>query len=100
MIDFETAPPTDDLHAFHVNDFARTELCDEMLDAFGKAVWSDAAGGALLCLRVNDAAFPSAEDRHSYSEMSKYRRIETEGDGLKSYVAICMLCFSGSGRFA
>jgi hypothetical protein len=95
VIDFENAPPTDDLHAFHVNDLARKELCAETLDTFGKAVWSDTARGTLLCLRVNDAALPSAEDRHSHSEMSKYRTIESEGDGLKSYVAICIALLLG-----
>jgi hypothetical protein len=95
LIDFETAPPTDDLHAFHVNDSARKELCGETLDAFGKAVWSDAARGSQLCLRVNDGAFPSPEDRHSFNEISKYRTIETEGDGLKSYVAICIALLLG-----
>jgi hypothetical protein len=96
IIDFEKNPPNHDLHALHTNDIARAELSAEIIRSFNKAVWSDAARGNTLCLRVSDdGTVPSAEDRHSYQKMSQYRTIESEGDGLKSYVAICVATLLG-----
>ena len=95
VIDFESQPPTDDLHAFHVNDSAREQLSAETLDAFGKAVWSDSMRGTMLCLRVCEGELPNPEDRLSFKRMSDYRTIESEGDGLKSYVAICIALLLG-----
>jgi hypothetical protein len=85
-IDFENQPPGNDLHALHLNDSARTALAVEIQRAFSKAVWSCAARGSQLCLRVADqVGIPSAEERLSVQQMAKYRSIETEGDGMKSY---------------
>jgi hypothetical protein len=87
-IDFETQPPSNDLHALHLNDDARTALTKEVKRAFSKAVWSDLSRGSRLCLRISeDGQVPSADARLSVKEMAKYRTIESEGDGLKSYVA-------------
>lgn len=86
-IDFETQPPANDLHALHLNDTVRSALAAEILRAFSKGIWSCAAKGNQLCLRVSDTAhIPSAEERLSVHEMAKYRTIESEGDGMKSYV--------------
>ena len=90
VINFESDPPAHDLHAFHIDDRARRILAAESHETFGKALWSDNMGGNLLCLRVNDGPLPSAEDRLSFEKMTGYRTIETEGDGLKSYAAICI----------
>jgi AAA domain, putative AbiEii toxin, Type IV TA system len=95
VIDFESQPPTDDLHAFHVNDSAREQLSAETIDAFGKAVWSDSMRGTMLCLRVCEGELPNPNDRLSFKKMSDYRTIESEGDGLKSYVAICIALLLG-----
>lgn len=85
-IDFETQPPANDLHALHLNDGARQALAAEVQRAFSKAVWSCAAKGNQLCVRISDdGGIPSADDRLSVQQMAKYRTIETEGDGMKSY---------------
>ncbi len=87
-IDFVTQPPTNDLHALHLNDSARKELTGESQRAFSKAVWSDISRGNKLCLRIaENGLVPSAESRLSVNEMKNYRTIESEGDGMKSYIA-------------
>lgn len=87
-IDFETQAPSNDLHALHLNDAARSALTEEVQRAFSKAVWSDLSRGSRLCLRIGeDGHVPDADARLSVKEMAIYRTIESEGDGMKSYVA-------------
>lgn len=87
-IDFETQPPTHDLHALHLNDAARDALTKEIQRAFSKAIWSDTSKGNQICLRIGETGrIPSAEDRLSVRQMAKYRTLASEGDGMKSYVA-------------
>jgi hypothetical protein len=95
VINFETAPPQTELHSLRVNDNACSELAAETVRTFGKAVWPDHAGGDSLSLRVADGDIPPADDRLSFVKMSSYRRIEDEGDGLKSYVSICIALLLG-----
>lgn len=87
-IDFEKSPPTNDLHALHLNDDARASLTKEAQRAFSKAIWTDISRGNQLCLRISEEGYvPEAEARLSVKKMAKYRTIETEGDGMKSYIA-------------
>lgn len=96
LIDFERQPPQHELHALYLNDEARHRLYAELIETFGKAVWPDPSRGNLLSLRVSDqGVLPTAEDRLSPKKMAKFRTIETEGDGLKSYVAICVALLLG-----
>jgi len=95
VINFETAPPQTELHSLRLNDTACCELAAETVRAFGKAVWPDHAAGERLSLRVADGDLPPADDRLSFNKMSNYRRIEDEGDGLKSYVWICIALLLG-----
>lgn len=96
LIDFQTQSPQHDLHALVVNDIARKELFDEVVSSFGKGIWPDMSRGNGLCLRVADeGVLPTAEDRLSSKKMAAFRTIETEGDGLKSYVAICISLLLG-----
>src|SRR5205823_1035588 len=95
VINFQTAPPQTELHSLRVNDIACRELAAETVTTFGKAVWPDHSIGESLCLRVADGDLPCANDRLSFAEMSKYRTIEDEGDGLKSYVSICIALLLG-----
>jgi hypothetical protein len=95
VINFESAPPGTELHSLRVNDTASRELAAETVNTFGKAVWPDHAIDNSLSLRVADGDLPTADDRHSFIEMSKYRTIEDEGDGLKSYVSICIALLLG-----
>lgn len=95
-IDFENTPPQHELHALYLNDDARVRLYIELLETFGKAVWPDASRGNTLSLKVSDEGqLPSSDDRLSPKIMSRYRNIESEGDGLKSYVAICVSLLLG-----
>jgi len=95
-IDFETQPPTHDLHALHLNDGARIALTEEIQRAFSKAIWSDISKGNQVCLRIGEGgAIPSADDRLSVREMAKYRTLASEGDGMKSYVATAISLLLG-----
>ena len=71
VIDFAAAAPQSELHSLRVNDSACRELAAETVTTFGKAVWPDHSGGTNLSLRV------------------------AEGDGLKSYVSICIALLLG-----
>lgn len=96
LIDFDNSPPTHDLHSLYVDDDARSKLSAEMIESFGRSVWPDMTRGSVMTLKVSDStSMPSAEDRLSVKEMSKYRSIEDEGDGMKSYVAICITLLLG-----
>lgn len=96
MIDFINNPPQHDLHALYLNDAARAELLAEIRSSFSKAVWPDISRGTGVCLRVGDHGdMPSDADRLSPTKMNAYRTIETEGDGLKSYVATCVSLLLG-----
>ena len=96
VIDFDTQPPQHDLHALYLNDEARNLLLKEMLKSFGRAVWPDMSRGNQMSLKVSDEGLPpSAEDQLSYKKMSTIRSIETEGDGIKSYVATCVALLLG-----
>ena len=96
VIDFENQSPQHDLHALYLNDEAREQLFSEMLSSFGRAVWPDMSRGNLISLKVSDeGVLPSAADRLSHKKMSEYRSIETEGDGMKSYVATCVSLLLG-----
>ena len=86
-IDFEKQPPKHDLHALHLNEAARDALTAEVQRAFSKSIWSCSARGSQLCLRISeDGLIPDHKARLSVHEMAKYRTIESEGDGMKSYV--------------
>lgn len=95
-IDFETQPPSNDLHALHLNDNAREALTVETQRAFSKAIWSDISRGQKQCLRISeDGKVPGSKSLLSVSEMAKYRTIESEGDGMKSYVATAISLLLG-----
>ncbi len=88
--------PSNELQAIHLNKSAKQELSDEIAKAFKKAIWMDNTRGGVLCLRVRDGVgLPSADERLEPEEMEKYRTIEFEGDGLKSYVGICLTLLVG-----
>jgi glycerol-3-phosphate cytidylyltransferase-like family protein len=52
--------------------------------------------GNTMSLKVSDEGLlPNAEDLLSYKKMAEFRSIETEGDGLKSYLATCVSLLLG-----
>lgn len=88
VIDFLLNPVANDLQALFLNDSAQEQLWDEVLTSFAKGVWLDNSRGNILSFRVGDQdCLPTAKDRLSATKMAGYRTIETEGDGLRSYVA-------------
>ena len=96
VIDFLTQSPQHDLHALYLDDDARERLHEEMLSSFGRAVWPDMSQGNRMSLKVSDAdVLPTAEDRLSHKKMAEFRSIESEGDGMKSYVATCVALLLG-----
>lgn len=96
MFDHEAQPPSNDLHALYVDDLARAALQTEVRATFAKAVWPDASRGNVLCLRVSDEGdFPSAPQQLSPKTAATYRTVETEGDGVKSYVSTCIALLVG-----
>jgi hypothetical protein len=95
LINFQGQAPQHDFHVLHNKQEARQELTREISESFGRAVWTDMSTGNTLVLRVYEGALPSAEDRHDTAKMAKHRTIETEGDGLKSYIAICIALLLG-----
>lgn len=96
VIDYLNQQPQHDLHALYLDDTARARLNTEMFESFGKAVWPDSSRGTVLRLCISDEGIlPTAEERHSHKKMAIYRSIESEGDGLKSYLAICTALLLG-----
>ncbi len=82
--------PSRTLQSLYWNKAAKTALCEEIVSTFQSAVWVDNTGHAKLVLRVSDSTeMPSADDRLEPEIMDTFRTIETEGDGLRSYAAIC-----------
>lgn len=94
--DYVTSWPQNDLHALHLDDQAKSELENEIRRAFSLTVWLDTSRGQFFTIKVSEEPEkPSAEDRHSPAKMMNYRSIDSEGDGLKSYVATCIALLLG-----
>ncbi len=94
--DYENAGPTNELQALHINRVAQELLNEQSQRAFGKAVWLDYSRGGVLCLRVADRSkLPDPADRLYAQDIRKYKQIDQEGDGYKSYMAICISLLLG-----
>ncbi len=94
--DSETTFPSNELQSLYVDPNARKMLAAEIQNVFGRAIWLDNTRGDSLCLRVGHGPdMPSAEDRLEPTKMREFRIIEDEGDGFKSYVAICLTLLLG-----
>ena len=88
--DHRTQGPSKTLQSLYWNKDAKAALCNEIANTFQSAVWVDNTRHSQLVLRVCDSTDPPpAEDRLEPEIMETYRTIETEGDGLRSYSAIC-----------
>lgn len=94
--DYETAFPANELQSLYVDSNAKQMLATESQSVFGRAIWLDNTRSNALCLRVGHGPdMPSAEDRLEPAKMRQYRLIEDEGDGFKSYIAICLTLLLG-----
>jgi hypothetical protein len=89
-IDFSHQNPSKTLQSIYWDRDAKNALYEEIVQVFRRAVWVDNTRSGRLVLRVSESTErPDAEDRLEPEAMEKYRTIETEGDGLRSYAAIC-----------
>jgi AAA15 family ATPase/GTPase len=96
-MDFELQVPQNDLQSLYINDFAKEKLSSEIRNSFGRAVWPDATRGTIITLKISkDNEIPVADDRLSFQKMSNFRSIETEGDGMRSYISTCAHLLLGS----
>jgi hypothetical protein len=96
MFDHEAQAPQNDLQSLYVHKTAATELMRETLAVFSKGVWPDEKRGTTLSLKVADEGdVPSAEARLLAATSMRYPTIDTEGDGFKSYVAVCIALLVG-----
>ena len=96
VINFKTDKPASDLHALYANELAQASLYEEILSSFGKGVWVDQAQGNAIRVRVCEKdEVPTPQDRLSVRKMNAVRTIESEGDGLKSYITICIALLLG-----
>ncbi|QDT79453.1 hypothetical protein Mal35_29110 [Gimesia maris] len=94
--DYKNESPSNELQALYLDIQSKEMLLKEAQTVFGKAIWVDNTRGNLLCLRVSDSPeLPTADDRIEPERMRGYRTIEDEGDGFKSYMAICLTLLLG-----
>ena len=88
----ERVPPTVALQALRLNKTAMSRFTAEISKVFQRGAWLDVSGGGTLSIRVSDnIAPPSHEDRIFPEDAKPYRTIETEGEGIRSYAAVCIM---------
>lgn len=81
--------PSRTLQSLHVNKAAKHALNEEISKVFQCALWINERHNKLATFVSNSPTLPSADDRLEPEIVKMYRTIETEGDGLRSYSAIC-----------
>jgi energy-coupling factor transporter ATP-binding protein EcfA2 len=96
-VDILGGPPQNDLHALYANTNAKAKLAQETGKVFGNAAWVDnTRGDNKWRIKVSgQRELPPPEDRLEVEKVQKYRTIEEEGDGYKSYVAVCVALLLG-----
>lgn len=90
---FDTAQavPGTALHALRLDDLAEERLTGELLKVFRRGAWLDKSGGSILGIKISDDdSVPNHRDRTSPSKMKNFRTIDSEGEGIRSYVAMCV----------
>jgi hypothetical protein len=89
--DTHQTPPIMAVQALRLNQGAQRKFSDEMYKTFRRRMWVDVSGGPTVPIRVSDSGeAPSAEDRSMPDKVRSYRIIESEGDGIRSYAAVCV----------
>jgi energy-coupling factor transporter ATP-binding protein EcfA2 len=90
---FDTAQgvPGNALQALRLNDEAQERLTKEVLKVFRRGAWLDISGGASLGIKISDNEYiPDYKDRASPSKMRTFRSLDAEGEGVRSYISICI----------
>jgi len=88
--DYTAQKPSNDLQALLLNSNALEKYRSEIQSTFGKAIGLDITRGGFLSLRVSENPKASALDWVTPSRVRAMRPIEAEGDGLRSYSAVCV----------
>ena len=89
--DTHQTPPMVAVQALRLNQEAQRKFEREMYNTFRRSLWVDVSGGPTVPIRVSDSGeAPSAEDRSMPDKVRSNRIIESEGEGIRSYGAICM----------
>ncbi|NGZ97850.1 MAG: hypothetical protein CV089_17300 [Nitrospira sp. WS110] len=83
--------PTTALQALRLDEEAEDRLTNEILKVFRRGAWVDKSGGGTFGIKISDDdLLPDYKERTSPSKMKVFRNIDTEGEGIRSYVAICI----------
>ena len=94
--DYQEAPPVNEMQSLYVDDAVAETLSNETARVFLKAVWVDSTRSNKLCLRVaNGPALPPPADMREPQKVREYRPVEDEGDGFRSYIAVCLSLLLG-----
>lgn len=82
--------PASALQALRLNMTAQNELTEEIKKVFHRGAWLDLSGGS-TAIKVSDNDYvPTTEEKCDRARMKAYRTIDLEGEGIRSYVAICI----------
>ncbi len=87
-----TEAPKNDLQALHINSKGQLELNAEIVRAFGRSISIDSTT-TNLCLKVFDT--PESQPPRCWPDDPNSLPIEQEGDGLRSFAAICVSLLAG-----
>ena len=96
VFDWYQEPAKNLVQALSINRPAQRELEDEIARVFRRGIWLDSSRGSHLMIRVTDGRdVPTPEERQDARAMRQFRGIETSGEGMRCYVAICAtLCLA------
>ena len=94
-IDYRNDIPSHSLQSLGINREAERKLTAEIIKVFHRALWLQHRGSRMALLVSNKDCVPTAEDRLDQKAMLEYHDLEEEGDGLRSYVAVCMTLLLG-----
>ncbi len=82
--------PASALQALRLNMTAQNELTKEIKKVFHRGAWLDLSGGSTAIKVSDDDYVPTTEEKCDRAHMKPYRTIDLEGEGIRSYVAICI----------
>jgi hypothetical protein len=94
--DYKTGTPDLPIQGLYLNSEAQDKLAAETGRVFGNAAWLDISEKDVLQLRASGGpATPLHGQTINPLEARKYRPVEDEGDGYRSYVGICLSLMLG-----
>ena len=89
--DYKQGTPDHPVQGLFVNSEAQDRLAEETGNVFGNAVWLDISENGVYQLRVSGSRqLPPHGEMNNPLQARHYTPIESEGDGYRSYVGICL----------